>query len=59
MICTGSRPCPYDSDFRCGDGICIRSTSVCNRYNSCRDGSDEVNCSKLLHTVVDLHPILC
>ena len=46
MVCTDSRPCPYDSDFRCGDGLCIRSYLVCNRYNTCRDGSDEVNCGK-------------
>ena len=42
----GSKPCPYDSDFRCGDGVCIRSNQVCNRFNNCKDGSDEVNCSK-------------
>ena len=41
-----SKPCPYDGDFRCDDGVCIRSNLVCNRYNNCRDGSDEVNCSK-------------
>ena len=46
MIYIDSRPCPYDGDFRCGDGVCIRSTGVCDRYNNCRDGSDEINCSK-------------
>ena len=46
IICTGSRPCPYDSDFRCANGVCIRSDWVCNRYNNCRDGSDEINCGK-------------
>ena len=41
-----SKPCPYNGDFRCNASSCIRSTSVCNRYNNCRDGSDEINCSK-------------
>ncbi|XP_065898098.1 low-density lipoprotein receptor-related protein 1B-like isoform X2 [Dysidea avara] len=40
-----SRLCPYDGDYRCGDNRCIRSAWVCNRYNNCRDGSDEINCS--------------
>ncbi|XP_065894299.1 sortilin-related receptor-like isoform X2 [Dysidea avara] len=39
-----SIPCPYDGDHRCGDNRCIRSRDVCNRYNNCRDGSDEINC---------------
>ena len=46
LISIDSRPCPYDGDFRCGDGACIRSTLVCDRYNNCRDGSDESNCGK-------------
>ena len=46
LIYIGSRSCPYDDDFRCGDGSCIRSFDVCNRYNNCRDGSDEFNCGK-------------
>ena len=46
LIHVDSKPCPYDGDFRCGDGVCIRSDFVCNRHNNCRDGSDEVNCSK-------------
>lgn len=45
------RLCPYDSDHRCGDGYCIRSTGVCDTYLDCNDGSDEVNCSK--------HSVLC
>ena len=52
-ICTGSRPCPYDSDFRCNDGYCIRSSGVCNRYNNCRDGSDEINCGKYMFIQLD------
>ena len=46
MICTASKPCPYESDFRCRDGTCIRSSTVCNGYRTCRDGSDEINCGK-------------
>ena len=45
-IYTDSRPCPYDSDFRCNDGTCVRSTDACNTYNDCIDGSDEINCGK-------------
>ena len=52
-IYTGSRPCPYDSDFRCNDGYCIWSSGVCNRYNNCRDGSDEINCGKYETTQLD------
>ena len=46
LLNLASRLCPYDGDYRCGDNRCIRSAWVCNRYNNCRDGSDEVNCSK-------------
>ena len=41
-----STPCPYNGDFRCHASRCIRSTDVCNGYNNCVDGSDEINCSK-------------
>ena len=58
MIFIDSRPCPYDSDFRCANGQCVRSNLVCNRYNNCRDGSDEINCSKYINIELRLHPTL-
>ena len=42
----GIRPCPYDGDHRCGDGRCIRLRHVCNGYENCDDGSDEIGCRK-------------
>ena len=38
------RSCPYDGDFKCSNGRCLRENSVCNGYSTCESGSDEQNC---------------
>ena len=40
------------SQFRCSNGQCISSSSRCNGYRTCSDGSDEMNCCRLYHYVV-------
>ena len=42
----GLQSCPYDGDFRCSNGGCVRSYDVCNGRCECWDCSDEENCSK-------------
>ena len=41
------RLCPYDGDFKCSDGECLRSSLVCDGYSQCQSEEDEQNCSKL------------
>jgi len=49
-MCSVSRSCPYDGDFKCNDGKCLRSTSVCNGYSSCQNEEDEQNCGDYIHS---------
>ena len=42
----GSQSCPYDGDFRCSNGACVRSYEYCNGRCDCWDCSDEDYCSK-------------
>ena len=34
-----------DSQFNCGDGLCINKSKRCNQIKECSDNSDEENCS--------------
>ena len=54
MLCLVNRPCPYDGDFKCNDGICLRSYYVCDGYSHCQNGEDEQNCGKYIHTFVHI-----
>ena len=40
----------YDNDyFVCNNGICMDYDKVCNVWDDCGDGSDEVNCTNSFH----------
>ena len=47
-IFLGLQSCPYNEDFRCPSGGCIRSYDICNGFCNCLDCSDERNCSKCI-----------
>ena len=36
--------CSEEYEFQCTDGSCIPIHRVCNNFNDCEDGSDEINC---------------
>ena len=45
--------CNEENEFQCTDGLCIPIHRVCNNFNDCLDGSDEIdceNCSELLES---------
>ncbi|KAK2142820.1 hypothetical protein LSH36_910g01030 [Paralvinella palmiformis] len=37
--------CYHSNDFLCNDGDCIKASWVCDGYNDCKHGDDELNCS--------------
>lgn len=39
-----TNPSACGSNFTCGDGSCVRRSTVCNFVPDCRDGSDEAQC---------------
>ena len=45
----GLQSCPYDGDFRCSNGGCVRSYDVCNGMCDCWDCTDELNCSECMY----------
>ena len=53
-----NRPCPYDGDFKCNDGRCLRSYSVCDGYPHCQSEEDEQNCGNLNETMIHVCMIL-
>jgi len=58
IIETGTAPCTYDGDHRCGDdNQCIRPRHICDGESFCRDGSDEANCDGMIIIlyVIDIH----
>ena len=35
------------TEYECSDGRCLERVWVCDGYNDCATGEDELNCSKL------------
>lgn len=41
--------CNPEKQFRCKSGLCIPKELVCDLYNDCRDGDDEIDCIRCPH----------
>ncbi|XP_039271686.2 uncharacterized protein LOC120346100 [Styela clava] len=53
MLCTGETTCAAD-EFECLDGsACLKKNRVCDEWEDCRDGSDEVQFDVNVHTADD------
>lgn len=40
-----AKPCPPTREFRCNDGTCVASDTICDGFSDCKDESDEINCT--------------
>ena len=50
--CPGEKHCPK-GHFHCSNARCINETLICNNNNDCGDLSDELACSKYIHSLSD------
>ena len=57
MLFLVQRSCPYDGDFKCSDGRCLRSSRVCNGYSDCESGSDEQDCGMSNSIIMKLNTV--
>ncbi len=52
--CTVSSLCDEDQ-FTCDSGECVPHYDKCDKIEDCSDGSDELNCGKLLCHSAPVH----